>query len=296
MANLLITGHTGELNVTAEAVGALYAAMIGKDKYILDGFECDLVDSNTVHVSGGIVCMNGREVYLEKQGENITVTQGIQGQMRIDYILLRYQKDQNNVESVEFVYTEGTPTSIEASGSVGGALPPMTNLGSILDGVSTSDMVIAQVTWQNLIPSVQVVAKKLGSPVLSANYPVGYIYLSADPTSPAALVGGVWEQLTGDRYLRLGNAFNTGGNDTHTHSPGSLVTRISIATDKYLYYKYKGQDVANWVPNYWAGTLANIGDTNISYTAGTGAEIAGSTASTTITPLYQRVYAWRRIS
>lgn len=52
--------------------------------------------------------------------------------------------------------------------------------------------------------------------------PVGYIYISANPTSPEELFGGKWEQLADNRYLRLANDFNTGGSNTwsgeHTHT------------------------------------------------------------------------------
>ena len=52
-------------------------------------------------------------------------------------------------------------------------------------------------------------------------FPVGYIYMSMDPTSPAELFGGTWTQLEDGKFLRPGaTAEETGGSDTHTHLYG----------------------------------------------------------------------------
>ena len=43
-------------------------------------------------------------------------------------------------------------------------------------------------------------------------FPVGYIYLSSNSTSPANIYGGTWSALNEDRFLRPSNAWTTGGN------------------------------------------------------------------------------------
>ena len=85
-------------------------------------------------------------------------------------------------------------------------------------------------------------------------FPVGYVYLSSNNTSPASTYGGNWSTLNESRYLRLAGAWGTGGSNTisvdqmpsHTHSmearvasnhnPGGTVFQGS-ATD------------ANWFPS-----------------------------------------------
>ena len=57
-------------------------------------------------------------------------------------------------------------------------------------------------------------------------FPVGYVYLSSNNTSPATTYGGTWSPLNESRYLRLAGAWGTGGSNTisvdqmpkHTHS------------------------------------------------------------------------------
>ena len=63
-------------------------------------------------------------------------------------------------------------------------------------------------------------------------FPIGYIYLSSNSTSPASTYGGTWSALNEDRFLRPSNAWGTGGNakiattqlPSHRHQlqPGSL--------------------------------------------------------------------------
>ena len=48
-------------------------------------------------------------------------------------------------------------------------------------------------------------------------FPVGYIYMSSNSTSPANIYGGTWSALTDSRFLRpAGNWGGTGGSTTHT--------------------------------------------------------------------------------
>ena len=45
----------------------------------------------------------------------------------------------------------------------------------------------------------------------SAAYPVGSIYQSTDPTSPAALFGGTWEQIASERVLMGASSSHAAG-------------------------------------------------------------------------------------
>ena len=50
--------------------------------------------------------------------------------------------------------------------------------------------------------------------ILGVVYPVGAIYLSTTSTSPASIIGGTWQRVSG-RYFRSGTAATqTGGSDT----------------------------------------------------------------------------------
>jgi hypothetical protein len=55
---------------------------------------------------------------------------------------------------------------------------------------------------------------------LETVYPVGAIYMSVNPTSPASLFGGTWEALKNRFLVGAGDTYAvnaTGGATTHTH-------------------------------------------------------------------------------
>lgn len=48
-------------------------------------------------------------------------------------------------------------------------------------------------------------------------FPVGYIYMSTNSTSPASTYGGTWSPLTDSRFLRPSGSWNAkGGESSHT--------------------------------------------------------------------------------
>lgn len=50
-------------------------------------------------------------------------------------------------------------------------------------------------------------------------FPVGYIYMSTQSTSPASIYGGTWVSLTDGAFLRASGSWNSrGGASTNTHS------------------------------------------------------------------------------
>ena len=112
-------------------------------------------------------------------------------------------------------------------------------------------------------------------------YPVGAIYQSFDPTSPAALFGGSWTQITG-RFLYCTTNTGAGGSNSHTLTTAQLP-------------KNKAYSSAN--------VNGNAGFSDALYTGAftQGSEYAylnltyiGGGSSHNNMPSYQGVYAWRR--
>lgn len=85
--------------------------------------------------------------------------------------------------------------------------PAKTDLMPVL---ANADGKLKKLTWQNL---------------LSAIYPVGAVYISANSTSPATLFGGTWEQVKDRFLLSAGDshtAGSTGGAETVTLAAANL--------------------------------------------------------------------------
>lgn len=125
--------------------------------------------------------------------------------------------------------------------------------------------------------------------LLAAN-PVGKLWGSDDPTSPASIVGGTWEQIKDRFILAAGDSYaagSTGGEAAHTltvnempkhdhgikHGTALLTTTSSIAINQTA--------VANGPPN-----ISN---------AAWFAEAGGSAAHNNMPP-YTAAYVWRRIA
>ena len=128
-------------------------------------------------------------------------------------------------------------------------------------------------------------------------YQVGSIYQSTDPTSPAALFGGTWEQIASERVLmgassshKAGTTVNAGlPNITGTANGGvlSMVTPSSDGAFGGKYYdtssRHGGGDRGDWFSTY-----------NRTFDASRSNPIYG--ASDTVQPAAYYVYIWHRVA
>ena len=84
-------------------------------------------------------------------------------------------------------------------------------------------------------------------------FPVGYIYLSSNSTSPASTYGGTWSALNEDRFLRPSNAWGTGGSKT--------ININQIPSHGHALAGYYYPIVTGWGEGVWFGgqSSGNIG-------------------------------------
>ena len=125
-------------------------------------------------------------------------------------------------------------------------------------------------------------------------FPIGYIYMSANNTSPASIYGGTWQALTDDRFLLPSNSWNLlGGNDWHSHSAGGMRALIGAvdsdtgtigyravnAVDDYIYnmrvYGTSGQ----------SGYYNNVNHSTL---------VVGQSDNASNIPTYRTCYCWYR--
>lgn len=127
---------------------------------------------------------------------------------------------------------------------------------------------------------------KTGAVVLTADdvgYPVGAVYISAKPDSPASLFGGTWERLK-DRFL-------LGAGDTY--AAGTVGGEAT--------HKLTASEIPAHTHNVLVGTTGTSGDqcvaitnsTNRSYVATTS---VGSGAAHNNMPPYKVYYMWERVA
>lgn len=128
-------------------------------------------------------------------------------------------------------------------------------------------------------------------------FPVGFVYLSSNSTSPANIYGGQWNALTDGRFLRPYNSWRTlGGSDIHNHwqtvgfygpdgaqfyaGSGAQITSSRVINNSYVFMTNKNSiDIGN-------------GHVHIMVSNGNRREDATYTAPNL--PSYTTCYCWYR--
>ena len=128
-------------------------------------------------------------------------------------------------------------------------------------------------------------------------YPVGSVYQSTDPTSPAALFGGTWEQIASERVLMGASSAHAAGTTVEAGLPnitgtanGGVLSMSTPSSDGAFggkYYntttRHGGGDKGDWFSTY-----------DRTFDASKSNAIYG--ASNTVQPAAYYVYIWHRVA
>ena len=131
----------------------------------------------------------------------------------------------------------------------------------------------------------------IASSGLSA-YPVGSIYQSTDPTSPAALFGGSWEEIASEQVLMGASSTHAAGTTVKAGLPN--ITGSFVANVHSGYHKVSGAFTAG---NRITTTGENNGYSEVykfSLNASKSNSIYGR--STTVQPAAYYVHIWHRVA
>ena len=123
-------------------------------------------------------------------------------------------------------------------------------------------------------------------------YPVGSIYQSTDPTSPAALFGGTWEEIASDRVLMGASSAHAAGTTVEAGLPN--ITGSFVANVHYNRHAVSG---AFTTGNKLTSAGANDSGESVykfSLDASLSNPIYG--ASDTVQPAAYYVHIWRRVA
>ena len=127
----------------------------------------------------------------------------------------------------------------------------------------------------------------------SGAYPVGSIYQSTDPTSPAALFGGSWEVIASERVLMGASSTHAAGTTVKAGLPNITGTLSDIMGSFYAYPSGSGafsvKGIGRSLEN---GSSGNYG--NISFDASKSNAIYGR--SSTVQPAAYYVHIWHRVA
>ena len=121
---------------------------------------------------------------------------------------------------------------------------------------------------------------------------MGSIYQSTDPTSPAALFGGTWEEIASDRVLMGASRSHAAGTTVKAGLPN--ITGSFVANVHYMRHEVSGAFTAG---DRITSTGANNGDANVykfSLDASKSNAVYGR--SSTVQPAAYYVHIWRRVA
>ena len=110
----IITGYRGKPHVTPEQDRDVNIGVVGDGSYVLQtGMQlaAEVSSNNEVKIRDGVLMHQGCTASIKKNTyDSLTIINGSQGMKRIDLIVARYEKNQDNKkESLDLKVIQGTP-------------------------------------------------------------------------------------------------------------------------------------------------------------------------------------------
>lgn len=94
-------------------------------------------------------------------------------------------------------------------------------------------------------PDAYAIYQQVLAAVVERDHPVGSLYISENPTSPAELYGGTWEQIKDSFILAAGDTYaagSTGGSATHHLTQSEIPNYILM----YNMMHCTGRETGGW--------------------------------------------------
>lgn len=144
----IITGYVGKKHVTSEQERDVNQGIVGPGSYVLKTgmqMEAEVSSNNEIKIRDGVLMHQGCTASIKKNTyDSLTIINGSQGMKRIDLIVARYEKNQDNrIESLDLKVIQGTPA--ESTPTV-----PEYTEGDIQAGDYVADMPMYQVIIDGL--------------------------------------------------------------------------------------------------------------------------------------------------
>ena len=134
----IITGFTGAKHVRSEQDRDINIGTFGEESYVLQTgmkMEAEVSSNNEIKIRDGVIMHQGCAASIKKNTyDTVTIVNGSQGMKRIDLIVARYQRNQDDgKEFMRFMAIQGTPA--ESNPAV-----PSHITGDIQSGDAVADM------------------------------------------------------------------------------------------------------------------------------------------------------------
>lgn len=158
----IITGYTGKPHVTSEQDRDVNIGIMGEGSYVLQtGMQlaAEVSSNNEIKIRDGVLMHQGCTASIKKNTyDSLIIINGSQGMKRIDLIVARYEKNQDNgIESLDLRVIQGVPAETDPT-------VPEYTVGDIQAGDYVADMPMYQVIIEGLnITEVKKMFKVIGT-------------------------------------------------------------------------------------------------------------------------------------
>lgn len=176
----IITGYTGKAHIFSEQDIDVNIGIVGEGSYVLQTgmqLEAEVSSNNEIKIRDGVLMHQGCTASIKKNTyDSLTIINGSQGMKRIDLIVARYERNQDNgAESIGLKVIQGTPA--ESNPAV-----PSHITGDIQSGDAVADMPMYKIIIDGLnITEVQKVYSEAPNITeLNRNLSEGFSPLTSD--------------------------------------------------------------------------------------------------------------------
>lgn len=252
----IITGYTGKPHVTSDQGRDVNIGIMGEGSYVLQtGMQlaAEVSSNNEIKIRDGVLMHQGCTASIKKNTyDSLTITNGSQGMKRVDLIVARYEKNQDNgIESLDLKVIQGTPAESNPAA-------PQYTKGDIQAGDYVADMPMYQVIIEGLnITEVKEMFKVIGSNK-DLTEKLGFqMLLNTDAQQIYTMYGGRVKVVSGtkviDVYRNIGYVRAFSGEELKALFGESFnATRLTVTT-------CNGDDVAQethfYEPEIWKGEI-----------------------------------------
>lgn len=215
----IITGYTGKAHIFSEQDRDVNIGIVGEGSYVLQTgmqLEAEVSSNNEIKIRDGVLMHQGCTASIKKNTyDSLTIINGSQGMKRIDLIVARYERNQDNgAESIGLKVIQGTPA--ESNPAV-----PSHITGDIQSGDAVADMPMYKIIIDGLnIVEVQKVFSEAPN-ITELNRKLfldGYFFVDFGslPNSTTKLVDTDIPNVATHYWIVAGWAKTRGGNGSYT--------------------------------------------------------------------------------
>lgn len=252
----IITGYTGKPHVTSEQDRDVNIGVVGEGSYVLQtGMQlaAEVSSNNEIKIRDGVLMHQGCTASIKKNTyDSLTITNGSQGMKRIDLIVARYEKNQDNrTEGLDLKVIQGTPAESNP------VVPEYTE-GDIQAGDYVADMPMYQVIIDGLnITEVKKMFKVIGSNK-DLTEKLGFqTLLNTDEQQIYTMYGGRVKVVSGSKVVDI--AMNKGYVPLFSTEQLKSLFGDNYDTQRLSIKTYNGDDEAQavhfYAPEIWRGGI-----------------------------------------